>query len=149
MEIQISTRRRIFTVSIYNLHRVYIYNIDRSNKRKWLYTKKDKQTISCRNYYRHRLCWWSGDDLVILTNIPGDAKSLLHSLEKAVGSISLYIYIDKTQYMCFNKEGAISTSNGGPLKLVDKFTYLSSRISSTESDVNMCLAKAWTAIDWL
>ena len=29
----------------------------------------------------------------------------------------------------------------------DKFMYLSSRISSTENDMNMCIAKAWTAID--
>ena len=50
---------------------------------------------------------------------------------------------------CFNREGVITTLNGGPLKLVHKFTYLSSNISSTEIDVNMRLAKAWTAIDRL
>ena len=33
------------------------------------------------------------------------------------------------------------------LKLVDKFTYLGSSVSSTETDINMRLAKAWTAID--
>ena len=38
-----------------------------------------------------------------------------------------------------------STWSGRPLKL-DKFTYLSSNISSTESDVNIYLPKAWTAI---
>ena len=50
--------------------------------------------------------------------------------------------------MCFEKK-TISTLNGDPQKLVDKFTYLSSSVSSTENDVNMCLAKAWTAIDKL
>ena len=34
-------------------------------------------------------------------------------------------------------------------KLVDKFTYLRSSVSSTETDINTRLAKAWTAIDWL
>ena len=31
---------------------------------------------------------------------------------------------------------------GGPLKLVDKFTYLESRVLSTENDINTQLAKA-------
>ena len=39
--------------------------------------------------------------------------------------------------------------NSGPLKLVDKFTYLGSSVSSTENDSNTRLAKAWTAIDRL
>ena len=51
--------------------------------------------------------------------------------------------------MCFNLRGDISTLNGSSLKLVDKFTYLGSSVSSTETDINMRLAKAWTAIDRL
>ena len=39
------------------------------------------------------------------------------------------------EYMCFNREGAIFTLNGGPLKLTVKFMLLGSSISSTESDV--------------
>ena len=35
----------------------------------------------------------------------------------------------------------------GLLKLVDKFTYQGSSVSSTEKDINTRLAKAWTAID--
>ena len=49
----------------------------------------------------------------------------------------------------FNHRGDISTLNGSSLKLVDKYTYLGSGISPTETDINMRLAKAWTAIDWL
>ena len=41
---------------------------------------------------------------------------------------------------------SISTLNSGSLKPVDKFTYLGSSVSSTENDINMRLAKAWTAI---
>ena len=52
------------------------------------------------------------------------------------------------EYMCFNR-GDISILNGSPLKLVDKFTYLGSSISSIESDANMRLVKARTAIDRL
>ena len=45
--------------------------------------------------------------------------------------------------------GDISTINGSSLKLVDKFTYLGSSVSSTEKDINTRLAKAWTVIDRL
>ena len=38
---------------------------------------------------------------------------------------------------------------GGPLKLVDKFTYRGSSVSSIEKDINTRLAKSWTAINWL
>ena len=49
--------------------------------------------------------------------------------------------------MCFNQIGDISTLNGSTLKLVDKFAYLGSSVSSTETDINTRLAKAWTAFD--
>ena len=45
--------------------------------------------------------------------------------------------------------GDISTLNGSSLKLVDKFTYLGSSVSSTESDIDSRLAKAWSGIDRL
>ena len=51
--------------------------------------------------------------------------------------------------MCFNQTGVISTLNGSSLKLVDKFTYEGSNISSTGTDINTWLTKAWTAIDSL
>ena len=51
--------------------------------------------------------------------------------------------------MCFNQTGNISTLEGTSLKLVDKFTYLGSSVSSTEKDIDMRLTKAWTAIDRL
>ena len=38
---------------------------------------------------------------------------------------------------------------GTPLKLVDKFTYLGSSISSTKKDIDTRLTKAWTAINRL
>ena len=51
--------------------------------------------------------------------------------------------------MWFNQTGNISTLNGSTLKLDDKFTYLGSSVSSTETDISTWLAKAWTAIDRL
>ena len=51
--------------------------------------------------------------------------------------------------MCFNQKGDISTLDGTSLKLVDKFTYLGSSVSSTEKKIDTRLMKAWTAIDCL
>ena len=51
--------------------------------------------------------------------------------------------------MCLNQTGDISILNGSALKLVDKFPYLGSSVSSTETDIDTRLAKSWTAIDRL
>ena len=48
-----------------------------------------------------------------------------------------------------NINSNISILKGGPLKLVDKFTYLGSSVSSTLKDINTRLVKAWTANDSL
>ena len=51
--------------------------------------------------------------------------------------------------MCYNQTGDISTLDRTPLKLVDKFIYLGSSVSSTEKDIDTRLTKAWTAINRL
>ena len=89
------------------------------------------------------------DDIAILANTPNQAKTLLHSLEQAAAGIGLYINTHKTEYMWYNQMGDISTLDRTPLKLVDKFTYLGSSVSSTEKDIDTRLTKAWTAINRL
>ena len=61
----------------------------------------------------------------------------------------LHVNANKTEYMCYNQTGNIATLDGASLKLVDKFTYLGSSVSSTEKDIDTRLTKAWTAIDRL
>ena len=61
------------------------------------------------------------DDIALLVNTP----TLLHSLKRAAAGIGLHVKPDKTEYMCFNQTGDISTFNGSSLKLVDKLTYVS------------------------
>ena len=51
--------------------------------------------------------------------------------------------------MCYNQTRDISTLDGTPLKLVDKFTYRGSSVASTEKDIETRLTKAWTAINRL
>ena len=89
------------------------------------------------------------DDIAILANTPNQAETLLHSLEQATAGIGLHVNVHKTEYMCYNQTGDISTLDRTSLKLVDKFTYLGSSVSSTEKDIDIWLTKAWTAIDQL
>ena len=89
------------------------------------------------------------DEIALLANTPNQAETLLHSLERAAAGIDLHVNVHKTEYMCFNQAGHISTQDGTSLKLVDKFTYLGSSVSSTEKDIDTRLTKAWTAIDKL
>ena len=49
------------------------------------------------------------DDLMLFTNTP----------EQTAKNISFYVNTDKTEFMCFKQDGAFSTLNGMPLKLVD------------------------------
>ena len=110
-----------------------------------LYYKKVRIRRTRRNYYRRRLRRRSA----CLKNTPTPAESLLHGLEQTAGGIGFYGNSDKTDYICLYQEGDISTLIGGSLKLKDKFTYLGSSISFTESEINMHLVKAWTAVDRL
>ena len=75
--------------------------------------------------------------------------SSLYHLKRAAAGIGLRVNAHKIEYICYNQTGDISTLDGTSLKLVDKFTYLGSRVSSTEKDIDTRLTKAWTAIDRL
>ena len=68
------------------------------------------------------------DDIALLANTPNQAETLLHSLERAASGIDLHVNAHKTEYMCYNQTGDISTLDETSLKLVDKFTYLGSSV---------------------
>ena len=126
------------------LHYVLRTSIDKIRENGFELTKKSSRrypttTIIEADY---------ADDIAILANTPDQAETLLHSLERAAASIYLYVNAHKTEYMCYNQTGDISTLEGTPLKLVDKFTYLGSSVESTEKDIETRLAK-WTAINRL
>ena len=52
------------------------------------------------------------DDIALLANTHTQAETLVHSLERAAGTIGLHVNADKTEYMCINQRGDISTLNG-------------------------------------
>ena len=43
------------------------------------------------------------DDIAILANIPNQAETLLHCLERAATVIGLHVNAQKTEYMCYNQ----------------------------------------------
>ena len=77
------------------------------------------------------------DDIAILANTPEQAETLLHSLERAAASIGLYVNAHKTEYMCYNQTGDISTLEGTPLKVDDKFMCVIYR-PSTKPSIKRC-----------
>ena len=87
------------------------------------------------------------DDIGVLANTAPQTESLLHGLERSAAGIGLHFNAQKTEHMRYYHRGDIFILKCGPLKLVDKFTYLGSSVSSTVKDNNMQLAKGWTAID--
>ena len=58
--------------------------------------------------------------------------------------IYIYVCVCVCVFMC-----AMNMMYGTSLKLVDKFTYLGSSVSSTKKGIDTQLTKAWTAIDRL
>ena len=89
------------------------------------------------------------DDIALVADVPAQVETLLHSLERVAAGVGLQVSAHKTEYICFNQTGDISTLNCSALNLVDKFTNLGSNVSSTEEDIDTWLAMAWTAINSL
>ena len=61
------------------------------------------------------------DDIALLADVPAQAKTLVHSLERVAASISLHVNAHKTEYMCLNERGDMYTLKRSSLKQVDKF----------------------------
>ena len=89
------------------------------------------------------------DHIALLVTAASQAETLQHSLERAAAGIGLHVNAHKTELMCFNQTGNISTPNSNSLEQIDKFTCLGSSVSSTETEIDTQLAKAWTANDSL
>ena len=120
-------------------------SIDNIRENGFMLTKKRSRKYPAKAYTDADYA----DDIELLANTPNQAETRLHSLERAAAGIGLYINAHKTEFMCFNQKGDISTLDGTSLRLVDKFTYLGSSVLSTEKVIDTRLTKTWTAIDRL
>ena len=99
-------------------------SIDKIKENGFMLTKE-----GCRRYLAKTI---TDTDYADDANAPAQAETLLHSLEGAAADIGLHVNAHKTECMCFNQRG-----DGSSLKLVDKFTYLGSSVSSTETVINI------------
>ena len=77
------------------------------------------------------------DDLVLLSNIPAQAKSLLHWLEQAAGCISFHINENKIYFMCFKQERTILHPKWQTSEICRSVNIHWQQNSSNESDLNM------------
>ena len=112
-------------------------SIDKIRENDFVLTKKRSRRYSAKSITDAN----QADDLAILANTPNQAETQLHCLERSTAGISLHVNAHKTECMCFTQACDISTLDGTSLKLVDKFTYLESSVSSTEKDIVTRLTK--------
>ena len=114
--------------TLINLIKEYDFSLKNTRSRRYT-----TQTITDLDY---------ADDTAFLANTPTLVESLLSYLEQAACCIGLHVNAEKTKYMWFNEKGDISTLNHGSLKPEDKSTYLVSKASSTENDINIRLVNS-------
>ena len=121
-------------------------SIDKSNENGFELTQKRSRrylakTITDADYV---------NDIAIQANAPAQAETPLNlsgtSRHRALTSMSMYT---KRNRCALIKQATFSTLCGSSLKLVDKYIYVESTVSSTEKDIDTRLAKAWTANDML
>ena len=127
----------LFIICLDNVLRT---SIDKIKENGFELTKKKKRSRRCPAKTITDADY--AENIAILANTPNQVETLLHSLEQAAAGIGLHVNVHKTEYMCFNQTGDIFTQDRSSLKLVDKFTYLRSSISSTEKDIDTRLTKA-------
>ena len=80
------------------------------------------------------------------------ANTLLHQIEVTSNEIGLSINTEKTQYMKLNQNSdsddiTINSINGNIIAKVENVNYLGSCIGSTEKDIQIRIAKAWSALN--
>ena len=119
------------------------HRLIKSKKTASSWQSKEAEGTPKRNYQRRLRRWHS--DSGKYTRPSRNPTAYGNEPPQALVSMSMH----KTENMSFNQTGDISTLSGRSLKLVDKFTYLGSSVSSTEKDIDTRLTKAWTAIDKL
>ena len=91
------------------------------------------------------LCF--ADDIALLANRYQQAQELLRLVETEAAKVGLHVNSSKTKLMSFNQDepSNVTTISGYKLKEVDNFKYLGGWMKSTEDDIKVRKALAWTA----
>ena len=87
------------------------------------------------------------DDLALLVEEMKQAQEVLTRLEVEAGKVGLVCNADKTKLQIFNQDDPITVKalSGEKIKIVENFKYLGSWTESTEKDLQIRKALAWTA----
>ena len=72
-----------------------------------------KWTVDIRNLFNNRRWLYIWYKRFLQIHPPTKTKSLLHSQKQATGGISLHVNAKKSEFMWFQRQGAISTLNDG------------------------------------
>ena len=128
----------LFFVILYyeNLHSAIFYQVFLSNTNN-LYKIVWFQVFLYNTHIFQKSIWLIYRTLKVIDSL-GLSGYGSHGNEGVTPHTHTYIYIYIYIYI-----------NGSSLKLVDKFTYLGSCVSSTEKDVDTRLTKGWTVINRL
>ena len=86
------------------------------------------------------------DDIALLANKYQQAQELLRLVETEAAKVSLHLNGSKTKLMSFNQDDPsnVTTISGYKLKEVNNFKYLGGWMRSTEDDMKVRKALAWT-----
>ena len=86
------------------------------------------------------------DDIALISQQIEQAQELLHRVEVEANKVGLHINIPKIKAIIFNITGAteIRSKDRIPVREVDDFKYLGARMQSSEKDVSIRKALAWS-----
>ena len=74
------------------------------------------------------------DSLLIAVHDFVSRVSMSFSVAETAAGIGLHVNAHKTEYMCYNQTGDITTQDGASLKILDEFTYPGSRKQENNRD---------------
>ena len=91
------------------------------------------------------------DDLALVSENELQAQEFLNKLETESNKIGLHLNDDKTKFMAFNLDTHFDLKSklGLPIKRVSNFKYLGAWLESSEKDISVRKALAWTACNKL
>ena len=87
------------------------------------------------------------DDIGLISDTAAKARGLLLAVESECRKIGLQLNSKKTKVMALNTEDkTVTTRDGTILEVVQDFKYLGAYIGSTEHDIKVRRALAWSAL---
>ena len=87
------------------------------------------------------------DDIALLSNMIIQAQELLSRLEDSAESVGLYMNSKKTKAIVYNQDTStpLISKAGDAIEIVPDFVYLGAWVDSSERDIKIRKAKAWSA----